>query len=62
MRLVYPDWKYKLQMYLGREIESGSETEYIWRLYDLRFTPENAAACLRKVLAGPEVPNGRSVV
>ena len=46
---IYPDWKAQLQMFLGREIASGGETEYIWKLYDLHYPPEDAAQNVRRL-------------
>ena len=51
-RILYPDWKYKTEMYLGRRIESGHETEYLWELYDMKFSPIQAASELQFIAGG----------
>jgi hypothetical protein len=49
---VYPDWKYMVQAYLGRNLSSGWETEYCWELYDERWHAKVAASHLQFLAGG----------
>jgi hypothetical protein len=53
--VIYPDWKAQTEMYLGRKIESGWETEYFWALYDYLLSPLQATAEYKIVAMGPKI-------
>jgi hypothetical protein len=40
-RMVYPDWKYKIEMYLGQKIHYDCN-ELLWHMHDMGLTPEEA--------------------